>query len=162
MNFVDMFSQIEIENDNPWKNTPYENYYLLTPRKKGSFAEKAISCLLTELNYNVQNPVNTGHDRIVNGYKTEIKFGLTTNKNNNWETIFNHISINKDWEKILFCCINGDLSVRVVQFSRDNLPQILLKNQQGGKQIQNDDFMINGNKTTQLMFDEKAEVIWIS
>ena len=152
------------KNDNPWEGTYIAEYYKLTPKKRGTRAEKIIEKILTQLGYDVQPPTenNGGYDRIVNGIKTEIKFGLAANRNEQWRTVFNHISMQKDWEQIIFGCINGDLSVRIVCFKRNNLPQYLLSCQQGGKKIQNDDFMISGKKSVELLFDENAEVIWIS
>lgn len=149
----------DIRNTNPWADTPLANYYLLSPRAKGTKSEQIVKEILVKKGYKVSPRTNPGHDLIVNGVKTEVKFGLATERNYNFETIFNHIGINKDWDEIIFACVNGDGEIRIVKYSKNNLPNCLLNHQQGGNTSDNDDFMIDGINAKSLLFDETAVVI---
>lgn len=115
------------EYENPWKGTYLKNYFFLSPATKGTVGEKFISKILENNGFSVLKRINSGHDRIVNGKKAEFKFAITSNRNNLWHCIFNHISWNKDWEIIYFCCINGDENIRLVSFTKEELPSDLFQ-----------------------------------
>lgn len=127
--------------NNPWSGTILENYYTLNPASKGSKGESIVSEMLKSLNYKVKPRENTGHDRIVNNVKTEIKFALAVERNNDFKCIFNHIGMAKDWDEIILCCINGNMEVKMVSFTKKNFPIELCSRQQGGNSSKNDDFM---------------------
>lgn len=141
-------------NENPWKGTCVEGYYNLLPNQKGSASEKLIIKALEKKGHKVTRRTNAGHDFVVDGRKVELKFGLATDRNTNFETIYNHISINKDWDDILFVCVNGDGEIKSACFSKENLPWDLAKHQQGGAGVKNDDFMISHGEAAALLDDE--------
>ena len=59
----------------PWIGTPLEGYYKLSPSNMGEVGEILISDYMTmNLNSIVQDRTDPGHDRIVDGYKVEMKF----------------------------------------------------------------------------------------
>ena len=151
---------LEKMSTNPWANTIMEGYYALNNRVKGSRGEEIVEELLKQLNYNVSSAKNSGHDRIVNGIKTEIKFSAATNRNCNFEFMFNHIGMSKDWEEIIFCGINGDLEIRMVRFNRKTFPFELFNIQQGGQSSENDDYMCTGKQSCRLLFHENAEILF--
>lgn len=153
MNAIDCPELFNCETNNPWVGTPLERYYSLDPKNKGSQGEKIASAILTYLGYNVQPPINTGHDRLINGVKTEIKFSAASKRNFNWQFTFNHIGFEKDWDNIIFVGINGDLNIHIVKYTKDNLPKELLNHQQGGSKSNNDDFMSTGKNSTQLLIN---------
>jgi hypothetical protein len=144
---------------NPWNGTILEGYYALNPASKGSKGEQAVEEILKQLGYNVQRRKNAGHDRIVNGVKTEIKFALAVNRNNEYQCIFNHIGMNKDWDEIILCCVNGDMEIRMISFTKNTFPIDLCSRQQGGKDGGNDDFMCNANNSYNLLYHENAKVL---
>lgn len=144
-------------NVNPWAGTAVEAYYNLLPNQKGSASEKIVIKLLEDKGYTVKRRKNAGHDFIVDGRKVELKFGLATEKNTNYETIFNHISLDKDWDDILFVCVNGDCNIKTACFHKDNLPWELAHRQQGGDHGDNDDFMIAGAAAAALL-DDKSKI----
>ena len=144
---------------NPWNGTILEGYYALNPASKGSKGERAVEEILKELGYSVKPRKNAGHDRIINGVKTEIKFALAVNRNNNFQCIFNHIGMEKDWDEIILCCVNGDMEIRMVSFTKDNLPLELCSHQQGGRNGSNDDFMCNATNSYDLLYHENAKVL---
>ena len=144
---------------NPWRGTILENYYALNPASKGSKGEQVVEEILKEHGYIVRNRQNAGHDRIINDVKTEIKFALAVNKNENFQCIFNHIGMSKDWDEIILCCVNGDMEIRMVSFTKDTFPIDLCSRQQGGKNGGNDDYMCNANNSYDLLYHENAKIL---
>jgi len=142
------------QNVNPWAGTPVAAYYSLLPNQKGSASEKIVIKLLEEKGYTVKRRVNAGHDFIINNRKIELKFGLATDRNTNYETIYNHISMDKDWDDILFVCVNGDGNIKSACFTKEDFPLEYANYQQGGVTVQNDDFMIAGARAAALLDDE--------
>ena len=151
--------------ENPWKNTPYEEYYSINNKTKGAVSEIILENILKNIfNFNVSERINEGHDRIVNNIKTEFKFSLATKRNIKHQYMFNHIALEKDWDRIIFCGINGDLQVDLVWFTKDEIKKILndlnyFNHQQGGEKSQNDDYMSTGLKSTNLINHLKAKNI---
>jgi hypothetical protein len=144
--------------NNPWSGTILEGYYTLSPASKGSKGENIVSEILKSLNYKVEPRENKGHDRIINDIKTEIKFALAVERNNDFKCIFNHIGMEKDWNEIILCCVNGDMEVKMVSFTKENFPIELCARQQGGKAGSNDDFMCcYGHK---LLEHENAKILF--
>ena len=150
----------EIKPTNPWAGTPVENYYALSNAAKGSAGEQIVENILKEKGYSVEPRTNPGHDRIINGRKTEIKFCLATKANNDYKTTFNHIGFNKDWEDILFVCINGDGEIASALYSRETFPHDLIHHQQGGNSSGNDDYMISGKLSADILFSPAAKKLF--
>jgi hypothetical protein len=127
----------------PWKNTPFEGYVYLSPASKGSFGEKFVEKYLEQKGYFVRDRDNKGHDRVINGIKSEIKFSLSKLK----KFVLNHISIEKDWDRMIFCCVTEkEEEIILYWFSKEDFIKSvkdnkIFKNQQGGKSINNDDYM---------------------
>lgn len=143
---------------NPWIGTPLESYALLDPKNKGSFGEELVKIICRDVyNLNIKNRTNPGHDAIINGIKAEIKFSAATKRNTKYEFTFNHIGLEKDWERIIFMGVNGDLNERIVWFYKRDIEEILktstcISHQQGGKNSNNDDY-ISANKNSQLLMN---------
>ncbi len=57
-----------------WAGSPFEWVMHLPSRTRGTGGEKLVEAWLQRLGLAVRPPVNTGHDRLVNGAKIEIKF----------------------------------------------------------------------------------------
>lgn len=139
-----------------WKDTPYEIYERAASKTKGAYGEAIVANFIaTTYNLKVKNRINSDHDRIVKDIKTEIKFSCATERNYNYEFMFNHIGFKKDWERIIFCGINGDLNEKIVWFTKEDMEQIkqegLLSPQQGGKTGGNDDWMSTNKNTIKLL-----------
>jgi hypothetical protein len=144
-----------IENNikDPWEKTNFKDYVYLSPKCKGIFGEIFLEKYLKELDYTVTKRKNSGHDRIIENKKVEIKFSLCTKyiKDN---FIINHISKEKDWDILIFVGVNPkEQDLRVKWFSKENFIEDLkkedtvFKHQQGGKKIKNDDYICTGYKT---------------
>ncbi len=62
------------EKVSPWVESPFAWAMLLSSRSRGKAGELTASAWLRRLGYDVRPPRSSGHDRIVEGLPTEIKF----------------------------------------------------------------------------------------
>ena len=110
---------------------------------------------MTQNNHLVEAPTNTGHDRVIDGYKTEMKFSLASKGIKDSFTM-NHVSICKDWERLIFTGINVDGNNRMYWMDKKdfinniNSDKRIFNYQQGGKKGENDDYMIMGTNVMKL------------
>lgn len=145
----------------PWKGTPFEGYVFISPKQKGEFGERFVTKYMTILGNVVKRAKTStaGHDRVINDILIEIKFSVACRGSNNKKQVvkdkfvINHISKDKDWERLIFCGINPEeKDIRIVWFSKKDFVEYLktdnciFKYQQGGKSIQNDDFICTNVK----------------
>jgi hypothetical protein len=160
-------------NSDPWVGTPFQGYVNLTPKQKGVFGEMFVERYAALLGLSVEPaPTSTaGHDRVINGYQTEIKFSIANRDNlksgkgpggmnikPNCFT-FNHIAVKKDWERLVFVGINGpNESEWIIKwFTKKDFveelksPTTPFVRQQGGKNATNDDYMCAGARSCQLV-----------
>lgn len=141
-----------------WKSDPlFYDYHACSTKNKGSIGENFVSHFMEIAGHAVEKPLNAGHDRIISGYKTEIKFSLATTKTAGKKKyispsnfMINHISKGKDWERLIFCGINpvGDPNRVVLLYAEKadllahmNTIASVFKHQQAGKKGQNDDYI---------------------
>ena len=145
---------IDSNAQDPWEDTPFKGYVFMSPKQKGEFGERFVSKYLTAELCDVKRAKTStaGHDRVVNGILTEIKFSLATrNKKGGVKKdsfIINHVSRDKDWERLIFFGINKEESdARLVWFTKEDFiahiesDDCLFAHQQGGKSIENDDYI---------------------
>ena len=136
----------------PWIGTPFEGYVFMSPKQKGIFGERFVSKYFVLKGSKVEKPKNTGHDRIIDGKLLEIKFSLATRDKkggiNEDQFIINHVSKDKDWERLVFFGINpSEDDCRFFWFYKEDFIQhlesdeCLFSSQQGGKSIGNDDYI---------------------
>jgi len=159
---------------NNWLGTPWEHYQPLTPKHKGGLGEMLIEEFMVSHGHVVKPALDTGHDRIVDGIKTEAKFSLAnSNTKKNTKLIdpnsfmINHISVGKSWEKLIFFGINpakDNPNVRQCE-SDDWAPERVyimdkagfvahvrkkktfpFAKQQSGQKGRNDDWMVAGSR----------------
>lgn len=147
-----------IINENLWAGTPLESYALLDPKNKGIVGEEIIkTAIQKKYSIPVDKRINPGHDAIIKGYKTEVKFSAATKRNYDYKFTFNHIGLDKDWERIIFMGINGDMTVKIVWFTKDDIIQLIktsncIRHQQGGNNSKNDDYIV-ANKNSQILMN---------
>lgn len=143
---------IDANAQDPWHDTMFRGYVFMSPKQKGEFGERFVSHYMEEEQCLVERAATStaGHDRVIDGILTEIKFSLATrNKKGGVKKdsfIINHISCDKDWERLIFFGINPDEEdARLVWFSKEdfiaNLDSGLFAHQQGGGKIGNDDYI---------------------
>ena len=165
-----------------WENTPWQQYCLLGPKQKGGFGEATLEAYLTRDQQDVSPPVGTGHDRIINGSRGEIKFSVAnSNKKKDGKLIdpdsftFNHIAVGKDWEVFWFVGINPAPDNPNVRHKKDHSPwpsqrvymmtkkdfinhmnqedTYPFRSQQGGKKANNDDYIVAGQEACLALFE---------
>jgi len=153
MNSDDYLKEIEDQSmANRWKDTKYEVLVHMNIRQKGRFGELYARDRMISLNHSVTKRTSPGHDWVIDGHKTEIKLGLCIKQDD--LCIMNHISVKKDWDRLLFIVFNApEENNRLVWFTKEDLLELelkrnnnnlferLFKHQQGGKSIKNDDYM---------------------
>ncbi len=138
----------------PWKNTPFEGYVYMSPKQKGEFGERFVSKYFELLGHEVKRAKSStsGHDRIIDDILAEIKFSLANrDRQGNIQKdkfIINHVSKNKDWERLIFFGINEkEEDARFFWFTKENFvnhlqsDHCLFHHQQAGKSVANDDYI---------------------
>lgn len=145
-------------NFGKWKGTPLEDYEFLQPKAKGKYGEGIVKAIVENHGMNVKphTKENDDYDFTINGIKIEVKFSTATNRNYEWQFTFNHIAVEKDWDRLILMGVNGDLQYKLVWFTKDDIikiinPEDIINHQQGGKNSHNDDFMCTQSKSTQLI-----------
>jgi len=149
-----------------WQRTMMEGYQHLSLKGKGSFGESVVSDLFNLSGSTVESPENTGHDRIIDKRKTEIKFSVAgkdkkTGQPKKDKFMINHLSVGKDWERLVFMGINPEIEEDsvVVWFSHHDfakpggIKEKYFKPQQGGKKVANDDWMCSSTDVRNLLLD---------
>lgn len=150
----DLINYIAQNTMDPWTNTPFEGYVYMSPKQKGEFGERFVSSFFEKrISSTVQKaPQSTsGYDRVIDGFRTEIKFSLATREGAKVKRdsfIINHVSEAKDWDRLVFFGINPEeKDCRFFWFSKEDFATFLTNDhccfnvQQGGKKIKNDDYM---------------------
>lgn len=161
----------------PWEGTVFENYVFAGIDTKGAFGEAYVKECMRQLGRTVTSRTNKGHDAIINGIKTEIKFALSqrdmkkkiVKKNNAYA--FNHISVSKDWERIIFMGIHPDSEqTTFVWMTKQDVIDILEEQerddcrtyfsiQQGGNRGGNDDWMTSHASFRRLLASKYVKKI---
>jgi len=138
----------------PWTGTSFAGYVFMSPKQKGEFGERFVSKYFESKGYEVKRAKTStaGHDRVIERIRTEIKFSLATRDKKGGvkkdSFIINHVSKDKDWERLVFFGINeNEQDARLFWFSKADFLAHLESNdclfaaQQGGKSIGNDDYI---------------------
>lgn len=146
-----------------WTGTEFEGYTALSSPNKGVFGEMFVQKFMEQRGSSVMERENKGHDRIIDGYKTEIKFSLGANsklKKSQRENVYriNHLSTRKDYERVIFFGINRDFkkSIFIWWDSFDFNSYVenstgIFSHQQGGKKQKIDDYMFAGDNIDTLL-----------
>jgi len=141
-----------------YKDTPFAGYAFLTNGKKGALGEEFTSAILSAEGHIVTKRLCAGHDRVVDGIKTEIKFSLA-DYDDSFKCIMNHVSVNKDWDRLIYSIINAnEEDNKIIWFTKESFVTLLQTTdifsfQQGGKSVANDDYMVSGKKRILKLID---------
>jgi hypothetical protein len=173
MNLFDIANTPELQdyiNDNlfdPWVGTPLQGYRHMDNKQKGAFGEKYVELAMRQLGHDVQPPSSStaGHDRVIDGILTEIKFSVSHTDNKKrllTEDSFtmNHCAVTKDWERLIFFGVNLDPSKFRAKFiTKEDFIKCLEEGkyfnpQQGGKKANNDDWLLSGKKLAAFLESE--------
>jgi len=134
-----------------WKTTQFPYYPTLKLPDKGKLGEKLTKTLMKAVhNSKVKGRKNPGHDQIIDDWKTEIKLSIRLVP----EFIYNHISVKKDYDRLLFLGIDAKTNIMYPYFMTkediiNHLPNF--SHQQGGVSVKNDDFLIVARPTFPFM-----------
>jgi hypothetical protein len=118
--------------ENVWIGTPYEAYYKLSSKAKGTFGERQVKKIFLLFGHQIEKSLNVEHDTIVDGAKVEIKFSLAsapTDKKLDSKLIevngfiFNHIGLKKDWDKLVLCGINPKKTNPFINMRKKTAPK---------------------------------------
>lgn len=159
-NDTELLNYIEFNIKDLWIDTPFKGYVHMNPKQKGEYGERYVHKICEKMGLNVERaPTSTsGHDRKINGIKTEIKFSLAQKDKKNDSIkpnkfIINHVSEKKDWERLIFLGINPDnIEPVLIWFTKEDFQEHLtsevccFSRQQGGKDGENDDYMCSSEK----------------
>ena len=153
---------IQQNAQDPWIGTPFEGYVFMSPKQKGEFGERFVSKYFEAKGSKVKRAKTStaGHDRVIDQILVGIKFALAIRDKKGGvkedQFIINHVSKDKDWERLVFFGINEtEEDSRLFWFSKiDFLAHLesdncLFAAQQGGKSIGNDDYICT--KVNQLV-----------
>ena len=145
---------IDANAQDPWHDTMFRGYVFMSPKQKGEFGERFVSKFMTLAGCNVKRAKTStaGHDRVIDDILTEIKFAVATRNKKGGvcvdKFIINHVSVGKDWERLIFCGINpNEGDVRFVFITKEDFEAHLESDkcyfnvQQGGKKVGNDDYI---------------------
>jgi hypothetical protein len=154
-------SYIKDNISDPWIGTSLEGYRALDAKQKGVYGEFYASIMFKAMGKIVGERSSNGHDYIIDGHKTEIKFSVAQTDNETKTIIpdkfmLNHVGVEKDWDRLVFIGINPDFSDRrVFWFNKPDIVECVklgfLKKQSSGEGGDNDDYMC-GSKSLMLMF----------
>lgn len=157
-------------HDDPWDSTPLKGYVDINNKVKGKYGELFVEKMMTAFGHQVgpAKSSSAGHDRIINNFLVEIKFGAAhRNPKDKGTTLtdvfsFNHFSISKDWQRAIIIGVNIDCQPYAVWFDKLDFVKEVSKSdserkyfgrQQAGKNGGNDDwmFMTNTDSWTQFI-----------
>lgn len=147
-------SYIDNNLNDPWVGTPFEGYVFMSPKQKGEFGERFVTKFMENMLCEVKRAATStaGHDRVIDNIRTEIKFALATRARKGGvvvdKFIINHVSVCKDWERLIFCGINpSEQDIRVFYITKEDFEahlksdDCLFNVQQGGQNGGNDDYI---------------------
>lgn len=143
---------------NHWKGTVFETWSSLTNKSKGRVGEEILKQFFEDRGYPVSSRINTDHDFVVAGTKIEVKFSLATNSEGLNLPVFNHISLDKDWDSIFFIYVDvKTLELKGIFMFKDAVRRSIkmFSKQQGGKKQNNDDYMLSGVENLEKLKDRK-------
>lgn len=147
LNLVDP-ELLDAEQEDPrYVNSPFRHLKQLHAKQKGKRYEKITECVVRKLGHTVSKPLNTDHDRLVDGYKVEIK-GSTLNKNTDHFS-FLQIRPDQDYDKIYFTmCYPDELVIMEMTKAKvlENIQNGNFKKQHGGNKADSGTYLYYGNR----------------
>ena len=168
MNYNSVLQDIQLKDllnkkPDPWVGTPYEGYVYINNKIKGKYGELFIEKLMVSHSHTVKPKNDAGHDRIIDGIPTEIKFSLAMQDSKNPtqtikdQFIFNHIAKNKPWDRCILVGVNYNCDPIIKWFTKKDFLSLVdsgplfdqcnfFQRQQSGNKGSNDDWMLTSNK----------------
>jgi len=137
------------DRDTRYDDSPFKHIKAMGAKQKGKYYELITENVLSQIGYTVEKPVNTDHDRIINGVKTEIKGG-TLNKGTD---VFSFLQIrpDQDYQELMFTmCYPHKLVIMKMDKNAVNncVKRGVFKKQHGGNKGNSGTFCYYGNAET--------------
>lgn len=133
--------------DPRWLDSPFLNLKRLKAKQAGARYEQVTESILTQLGYDVKSPINSDHDRIVNGTKTEMKGSMLTKSKKDGIFSFLQIRPDQDYQQVIFTVFYFD-SVQMFMMDKDTINKKIeegvFKKQHGGNKGKSRTFCYNG------------------
>tara|TARA_Y100000296_G_scaffold64456_1_gene75667 strand:- start:393 stop:788 length:396 start_codon:yes stop_codon:yes gene_type:complete len=118
----------------------------MKPKQAGSRYEKIVESIFTKMDMNVDPPLNTDHDRIVDGEKIEIKGSMIT-KGTDDEFSFLQIRPKQEYDTVVFLAVYFQ-EMHLYEMSKADvkmkIKEGVFKPQHGGKKGDSGTFCYNG------------------
>lgn len=139
-----------IEVDPRWASGPFLALKLMPAKAKGKRFEQIAEAVLTVQGHRVEPPLNTDHDRQVDGKKYEIK-GSTITKGS--EDVFSFLQIRpaQDYEYLLLETFWFDGTIKYHRIPKDTVIAFIelgvFKSQHGGNKGHSGTYCYNGDLT---------------
>jgi hypothetical protein len=151
----------------PWTGSQWQGYRYLDNKQKGELGERFVDQLMRDMGHDVDRATSStaGHDRVVDGILTEIKFSLAQTSKDKTEIkddtfIMNHVGENKDWERLIFVGINKNKKSRMRFITKEDFKKVkenFFRPQQGGMKAKNDDWICGSKRLIALLESEYSK-----
>lgn len=132
--------------DPRWETSPFFKLKCMKPKQAGSRYEKIVESIFTKMGTNVEPPLNTDHDRIVDDEKIEIKGSMIT-KGTDDEFSFLQIRPKQEYDTVVFLAIYFQ-EMHLYEMSKADVEKKIkegvFKPQHGGKKGDSGTFCYNG------------------
>jgi len=139
-----------LDIDSRWYDGPFHYLKKLPPKAKGTRFELIAHAILKYNNCDVQPALSTNHDRIIDGFKCEIK-GSTITKDTSDCFSFLQIRPDQDYHFLILETFWFDGTIKFFRINKNDLLLMIDKKifskQHGGNKAQSGTFCYNGNMT---------------
>lgn len=136
--------------DPRWSSGPFTGIKLMPAKAKGKRFEQIAESILVKRQHLVEKPVNSDHDRIVDGYKFEIK-GSTITKDTDDVFSFLQIRPAQDYDFLILETFWFDGTIKFFKLDKATVSSMvekrIFKPQHGGNNGNSGTFCYNGNLT---------------
>ena len=146
-----------------WMNGPFYNLKLLSARTKGKRFEEIASYIFTQKNMIVMSSTSTDYDRIVDGYRFEIK-GSTITKDTDDCFSFLQIRPTQEYDYVILETFWFDGTIKFYKISKNDIIKMISSGvfikQHGGNKAESGTYCYNGNMKPferYFWFEEKID-----
>lgn len=119
-----IYQKWESSKQSIWEGSKFQSFRNIpSPKSKGAQGERMVQQVMEALGHRVERPTSSEHDRIIDGWKTEIKVSTTWNEtldNWTWQQIRE-----QDYDRIIFVGINPN-DVSIWWATKEDLRQFVL------------------------------------
>jgi hypothetical protein len=155
---INKFRNESLTTKDLWAGTVHEGYNSFPQTARGKYGELAVKRTMEKLGHYVDKPSNTGHDFVIDGIKTEVKFSLCHKAKGKLRPStykLTHLSSSKDWERCVFMGVNYDCNIIVKFFTKEQFEVACeygyMSRHQSGAKGGNDDWSIGAKRARDFL-----------